>query len=100
MRKKKINFYINENEIIFYFYGENHTLGNVLRFFIQGNPIVDLVGYNIPHPLENVMHLKLSSKFVWEQVNIVVLAIKNCGEVGILVGNLFNKEEENKKRFI
>lgn len=61
--------------------------------------MVNFVGYNVPHPSENIMNLKISSNYNSEHFNIMILAIKNCGELGILIGNLFNKKKEDRMRF-
>ena len=43
----------------FVFAGEDHTLGNCLRFCLQQNPKVVLAGYDVPHPAEENMMLRL-----------------------------------------
>mmetsp|Transcript_19161 Transcript_19161/g.39092 ORF Transcript_19161/g.39092 Transcript_19161/m.39092 type:complete len:100 (-) Transcript_19161:1392-1691(-) len=98
MKRKKIFYKIKSKEIVFTFFNENHTLGNILRYVIQGNPLVDFVGYNVPHPSENILNVKISSSFASEKFNIMILGIKNCGELLILIGNKFNKKIEEKTR--
>jgi len=48
----------------FVFHGEGHTLGNALRSLLLKNPLVVFVGYTIPHPSENKMHLRVETKQV------------------------------------
>ncbi|KAF1966484.1 RBP11-like subunits of RNA polymerase, partial [Bimuria novae-zelandiae CBS 107.79] len=45
----------------FQFDGEDHTLGNVLRYIIMKNPDVEFCGYSIPHPSEAKMNLRIQS---------------------------------------
>eukprot|EP00088_Acartia_fossae_P066027 TRINITY_DN815_c0_g1_i4.p1 TRINITY_DN815_c0_g1~~TRINITY_DN815_c0_g1_i4.p1 ORF type:complete len:116 (-),score=13.37 TRINITY_DN815_c0_g1_i4:112-459(-) len=40
---------------------ENHTLGNCLRTMLLKNPQVQFAGYTIPHPSEDVMHLRIQT---------------------------------------
>jgi len=42
---------------------EDHTLGNVLRYFINKNPDVEFCGYTIPHPSETKMNIRIQT---WE----------------------------------
>ncbi|XP_033111888.1 DNA-directed RNA polymerases I and III subunit RPAC2-like [Anneissia japonica] len=43
-------------------HGEDHTLGNSLRYMIMKNPEVDFCGYCIPHPTENKINLRIQTK--------------------------------------
>lgn len=43
------------------FKGEDHTLGNLLRFSLIKNPDVEFCGYSITHPSENEMNLRLQT---------------------------------------
>jgi DNA-directed RNA polymerases I and III subunit RPAC2 len=38
---------------------EDHTLGNSLRHMLSRDGQVELVGYTVPHPLENKMHVRI-----------------------------------------
>eukprot|EP00088_Acartia_fossae_P032584 TRINITY_DN33343_c0_g1_i1.p1 TRINITY_DN33343_c0_g1~~TRINITY_DN33343_c0_g1_i1.p1 ORF type:complete len:126 (-),score=8.57 TRINITY_DN33343_c0_g1_i1:67-414(-) len=46
----------------FVFRKENHTLGNCLRTMLLLNPQVRLAGYTMPHPSEEVMHLRIQTE--------------------------------------
>jgi DNA-directed RNA polymerase II subunit RPB3 len=53
---------------------ENHTLGNLLQTFIYTNYVhttgtVTYVGYNVPHPLEKIVHIRVVFK---GQMDIIV----------------------------
>ncbi|OAL02677.1 RBP11-like subunits of RNA polymerase [Phaeosphaeriaceae sp. SRC1lsM3a] len=41
--------------------GEDHTLGNALRYIIHKNPDVEFCGYSIPHPSEAKMNLRIQT---------------------------------------
>ncbi|KAJ5902516.1 DNA-directed RNA polymerase I and III subunit [Penicillium taxi] len=45
----------------FQFANEGHTMGNVLRYAIMKNPLVEFCGYTIPHPSEAKMHLRIQT---------------------------------------
>ena len=93
MNKKKITIKNFNNYTIFTFYNEDHTLGNILKYTINSNPLVEYVGYNVPYPSENIMHLKICS-FNKEQTNHLMLGLKNSSEIGTLFDNLFCAKNE------
>nr|UXY87485.1 DNA-deirected RNA polymerases I and III 16kDa polypeptide [Cryptomonas sp.] len=97
MRKKRIIVKIFNKYTIFTFYNEDHTLGNVLRFIIQSNPFVEYIGYNVPHPTENIMNIKISSAKN-DQICHLMLGLKNCSEVGVLFDNFFQRVVDIKDR--
>ncbi len=41
--------------------GEDHTLGNALRYILMKNRDVEFCGYSIPHPSEDVMNIKVQT---------------------------------------
>ncbi|PGH03907.1 DNA-directed RNA polymerase I and III subunit RPAC2 [Polytolypa hystricis UAMH7299] len=50
-----------ETAASFQFEGEDHTLGNALRYVIMKNPEVEFCGYTIPHPSEAKMNLRIQT---------------------------------------
>jgi len=50
-----------ETPASFQFDGEDHTLGNALRYIIHKNPDVEFCGYSIPHPSEAKMNLRIQT---------------------------------------
>jgi len=50
-----------ETAASFQFDGEDHTLGNALRYIIMKNPDVEFCGYSIPHPSETKMNLRIQT---------------------------------------
>ncbi|MCJ1337455.1 RNA polymerase subunit AC19 [Bachmanniomyces sp. S44760] len=51
----------NETAASFEFEGEDHTLGNALRYVIMKNPEVEFCGYSIPHPSEAKMNVRIQT---------------------------------------
>ncbi|XP_060084084.1 DNA-directed RNA polymerases I and III subunit RPAC2-like [Ylistrum balloti] len=53
----------NEDETCrtFVLHGEDHTLGNSLRYIIMKNPDVQFCGYSIPHPSENKINFRIQT---------------------------------------
>ncbi|CAG8448398.1 428_t:CDS:2 [Funneliformis caledonium] len=41
--------------------GEDHTLGNALRYMIIQNPEVEYCGYSIPHPSEDKLNIRIQT---------------------------------------
>ncbi|XP_071480449.1 DNA-directed RNA polymerases I and III subunit RPAC2-like [Diadema setosum] len=48
--------------VTFVMHGEDHTLGNALRYIIMKDPDVDFCGYSVPHPTENRINLRIQTK--------------------------------------
>lgn len=40
---------------------EDHTLGNALRYVLNGNPSVTLCGYSVPHPMERRVSVRVQT---------------------------------------
>lgn len=61
--EKKLEIVGSENphSATFVIRDEDHTLGNSIRHVLAQDNRVELVGYSIPHPLENKMHLRIQT---------------------------------------
>ena len=46
------------------FNGEDHTLGNLLRYVLMKDPETLFSGYSVPHPSEDVMNVRLQTSTV------------------------------------
>lgn len=46
----------------FLLHNEDHTLGNSLRYMILKNPDVEFCGYNVPHPSEHRINLRIQTR--------------------------------------
>jgi len=62
-RRLKILPGATDTAVSFQIDDEDHTLGNVLRYFINKNPDVEFCGYTIPHPSEAKMNIRIQT---WE----------------------------------
>merc|ERR1712060_398211 len=43
------------------FLGEDHTLGNALRYMLMKSPDVEFAGYTVPHPSEPFMNVRVQT---------------------------------------
>ena len=59
MRKIRIKYIIPKKQSLFTFYGEGHTFGNFVRSIIRSIENIDFSGYDVPHPSEDVMNIKI-----------------------------------------
>ena len=41
--------------------GEDHTLGNALRFMLNKNPHVAFAGYSVPHPADELVNVRVQT---------------------------------------
>ncbi|KAF2114749.1 DNA-directed RNA polymerase I and III 14 KDA polypeptide [Lophiotrema nucula] len=62
----------------FQFDGEDHTLGNALRYIIMKNPDVEFCGYSIPHPSENKMNLRIQT---YDNVSVYTVLDKGLDDL-------------------
>ena len=44
------------------FTGEDHTLGNLLRYILMKDPETTFSGYSVPHPSEDIMNVRLQTQ--------------------------------------
>ena len=45
----------------FVFADEDHTLGNALRYCLSQNPDVAMAGYDVPHPAEEKIQIRIQT---------------------------------------
>ncbi|PIK37516.1 hypothetical protein BSL78_25649 [Apostichopus japonicus] len=55
-------FWGDNKSLTFVLEGEDHTLGNALRYIIMKNPDVEFCGYNVPHPTESRINFRIQSR--------------------------------------
>ena len=55
LKELKTHTYENEGTIIIN--KENHTMGNLIAKGLQQHNNIDFAGYNMPHPLSNIIHI-------------------------------------------
>mmetsp|Transcript_49416 Transcript_49416/g.92623 ORF Transcript_49416/g.92623 Transcript_49416/m.92623 type:complete len:199 (+) Transcript_49416:74-670(+) len=49
------------NAVLFHIWLEDHTLGNILRMELLRNEAVLFAGYKVPHPLNNMIELRVQT---------------------------------------
>ena len=70
----------DESQRTFVFRNEDHTLGNALRHVIMQNKHTDFCGYSMPHPSEDVVHVRVQTTGE-PAVNVLHEGLKNLGDI-------------------
>mmetsp|Transcript_84947 Transcript_84947/g.177529 ORF Transcript_84947/g.177529 Transcript_84947/m.177529 type:complete len:140 (-) Transcript_84947:29-448(-) len=65
------------NAVVFNIWLEDHTLGNTLRMELLRNEGVLFVGYKVPHPLDNMIELRIQTQPTTSPEEVVRHAVKN-----------------------
>jgi len=52
----------DETCAVFNIHGEDHTLGNAVRYMVMKNVESDFCGYSVPHPSEDVINVRVQTK--------------------------------------
>jgi DNA-directed RNA polymerase I and III subunit RPAC2 len=99
MKKIKIIIEKNNKNANFIFYDEDHTLGNMIKFIANKDPNIVYTGYNIPHPSEKIMNVKISTKKKNYHINSLLLTLRTICNVMVILLNSTYKIIENKLRF-
>nr|UXY87017.1 DNA-deirected RNA polymerases I and III 16kDa polypeptide [Cryptomonas paramecium] len=99
MFKKKILINTYNKDYVFTFYNENHTLGNILKNIACKNPFIEHVSYIVPHPSQNMFKIKMNSK-IHQEIECLLLCLKNSNEIGILTDNLFCIKAEIRAKML
>lgn len=50
-----------QNSVTYKIEIEDHTLGDLIRIFLLKNEEVKFAGYRLPHPLENILEIKVQT---------------------------------------
>eukprot|EP00929_Paragymnodinium_shiwhaense_P082852 TRINITY_DN43865_c0_g1_i1.p2 TRINITY_DN43865_c0_g1~~TRINITY_DN43865_c0_g1_i1.p2 ORF type:complete len:110 (-),score=41.89 TRINITY_DN43865_c0_g1_i1:159-488(-) len=56
------DFEADRSNITYQFKGEDHTLGNALRYMLMKHPDVEFAGYTVPHPSEPYMNVRVQAQ--------------------------------------
>jgi DNA-directed RNA polymerase I and III subunit RPAC2 len=99
MKRIQIKYIIKNKQTLFTFHDEGHTFGNFIRFILKNIEIIEFSGYNVPHPSENIMNLRIITKKCINHIQLLILGIKISGEFSILADNFFILTVENYFRF-
>ena len=49
------------SEATFALAGEDHTLGNALRYMLNRQPAVAFAGYSVPHPSDDLVNVRVQT---------------------------------------
>mmetsp|Transcript_9963 Transcript_9963/g.27128 ORF Transcript_9963/g.27128 Transcript_9963/m.27128 type:complete len:104 (-) Transcript_9963:94-405(-) len=52
---------MDPRNVTYQFKGEDHTLGNALRYMLMKHPDVEFAGYTVPHPSEPYMNVRVQT---------------------------------------
>jgi DNA-directed RNA polymerase I and III subunit RPAC2 len=98
MKKIQIKYILKNKQSLFTFHGEGHTFGNFVRYNLKNIEEIEFSGYNVPHPSENLMNLRIITKTSFNHVSLLIFGIKISGEFLILMNNIFLLTFENYSR--
>ncbi|KAJ2899097.1 uncharacterized protein MKZ38_003403 [Zalerion maritima] len=74
---------------------EGHTLGNVLRYIIIKNPDVEFCAYDIPHPSEPKMNLRIQTFETTTATEALQKGLKDLEESCDVIAEKFTKARED-----
>ncbi|KAJ8116765.1 hypothetical protein OPT61_g1886 [Boeremia exigua] len=86
-----------ESAASFQFDGEDHTLGNALRYIIMKNPDVEFCGYSIPHPSETKMNLRIQT---YDNVSVYQVLEKGLEDLMAMCDVVTEKFTISREEFI
>ncbi|KAG9198104.1 hypothetical protein B5807_10437 [Epicoccum nigrum] len=86
-----------ESAASFQFDGEDHTLGNALRYIIMKNPDVEFCGYSIPHPSETKMNLRIQT---YDNVSVYQVLEKGLEDLMSMCDVVTDKFTASREDFI
>ncbi|KAJ4330439.1 RNA polymerase subunit AC19 [Didymella glomerata] len=86
-----------ESAASFQFDGEDHTLGNALRYIIMKNPDVEFCGYSIPHPSETKMNLRIQT---YDNVSVYQVLEKGLEDLMNMCDVVTDKFTVSREEFI
>mmetsp|Transcript_429 Transcript_429/g.980 ORF Transcript_429/g.980 Transcript_429/m.980 type:complete len:97 (-) Transcript_429:59-349(-) len=81
----------DESNVTYQFKGEDHTLGNSLRYMLMKNPDVEFAGYTVPHPSEPYMNLRVQTLEGVNADKTVKEALTNISDVCEHVLKTYNR---------
>ncbi|PUU78161.1 DNA-directed RNA polymerase [Tuber borchii] len=90
-----------EGSASFEIIGEDHTLGNALRYIIMKNPEVEFCGYSIPHPSEDKMNIRIQiySEY-WEHTRPYDALMKGLDDLADLCDHITHAFKEARDSFV
>merc|ERR1712039_1109541 len=86
---------IDPHNVKYKFRGEDHTLGNALRYMLMKSPDVEFAGYTVPHPSEPFMNVRVQTHEGTKAEDAVKEALDNISSVCDHVLKSYNKAVKN-----
>lgn len=78
--------------------GEGHTLGNLLADKFYNDPRCTFSAYKVPHPLEEVLELKITARKDVPVVNLLKETLKNLSQdVSSLLSDVQQSKESKQQ---
>eukprot|EP00163_Fabomonas_tropica_P007856 TRINITY_DN1749_c1_g1_i6.p1 TRINITY_DN1749_c1_g1~~TRINITY_DN1749_c1_g1_i6.p1 ORF type:complete len:115 (+),score=6.22 TRINITY_DN1749_c1_g1_i6:117-461(+) len=80
--------------------GEDHTMGNSLRYFLMKDDDVEFCGYSVPHPSQHSVTIRVQTKGKVTAVDAFRKAIHSLRDVSAHLGEIHDaavQEYVNKK---
>ncbi|EDV21448.1 uncharacterized protein TRIADDRAFT_30263, partial [Trichoplax adhaerens] len=65
----------------FVLHGENHTLGNAVRYLIMKNPETKLCGYSVPHPSQHKINLRIETNNEKDAIEVFRTGLQDLDQV-------------------
>jgi DNA-directed RNA polymerases I and III subunit RPAC2 len=82
----------DESCATFIFTDEDHTLGNSLRYFLAQYPAVEFAAYNVPHPLENKMTIRIQTCDGTPAILCLKRALRDMQDACLHIKTTFNAD--------
>uniref|UniRef100_A0AC35G3J2 DNA-directed RNA polymerase I subunit D n=1 Tax=Panagrolaimus sp. PS1159 TaxID=55785 RepID=A0AC35G3J2_9BILA len=70
--------------------GEDHTLGNALSHTLSDMDGVEFAGYNVPHPLEDAIMIRIQTKPGYNAGKVLLQALDILETIFQSIGEKFN----------
>lgn len=77
-------------------YGEDHTLGNALRYMINRDRRTSVCGYSIPHPSEYKINIRIQT---YNKVPSSIVLTDNCDQLSNVCDVLQNKIQQAEQLY-
>lgn len=74
--------------------GEDHTLGNALRYILMRNADVEFCGYNIPHPSDDFVNIRVQTLNGVQAVDAMRQALQELAEMTDVFRERFTEAAE------
>ena len=94
IQQEKLNIIPDNDEgnfnCTYSFTGEDHTLGNLLRYALMKDPETLFSGYSVPHPSEDLMNVRLQTKEK-NANDVMENAMNRIDEISDILSDKFQK---------